>query len=61
MLTSRELTTTLAALRHWQQQLSREGLAFAGQFKDALGAGVVSEIANYPNFEHLEARGRRDA
>lgn len=29
MLTSRELATTLAALRYWQQQLSREGLAFA--------------------------------
>ena len=33
---------------------------FAGQLKDALGAGVVSEIANFPNFEHLEAHGRRD-
>ena len=29
MLTSRELATTLAALRHWQQQLQRMGVAFA--------------------------------
>ncbi|MCX7406601.1 MAG: hypothetical protein NTZ32_00790 [Planctomycetales bacterium] len=29
MLTSRELATTLAALRHWQQQLQRIGVAFA--------------------------------
>ena len=32
MLTSRELATVLAALRNWQQQLSREGLAFADGF-----------------------------
>lgn len=40
----------------WNEMIA----AFAGQFKDALGDGVVSEIANFPNFEHLEARGRRD-
>ena len=40
----------------WNEMIA----AFAGQFKDSLGAGVVSEIANFPNFEHLEARGRRD-
>ncbi len=32
MLTARELATVLAALRHWQQQLAREGLAFADGF-----------------------------
>ena len=32
MLTSRELATVLAALRHWQQQLPREGVAFADGF-----------------------------
>ena len=32
MLTSRELATVLAALRHWQQQLPSEGLAFAVGF-----------------------------
>ena len=32
MLTSRELATTLAALRHWQQQLQREGITFADGF-----------------------------
>lgn len=31
---------------------------FAGQLKDAMGDGVVSEIAKFPNFEHLEAKGR---
>ncbi|MGH7136525.1 MAG: hypothetical protein ACREHD_12350 [Pirellulales bacterium] len=28
---------------------------WAGRFKDMLGDGAVSEIAKYPNFEHLEA------
>ena len=32
MLTSRELATVLAALRHWQQQIQREGVAFATPF-----------------------------
>lgn len=32
MLTLRELATTLAALRYWQQQLQREGIAFTNGF-----------------------------
>ncbi len=32
MFTARELPTVLAALRHWQQQLAREGFAFAVGF-----------------------------
>jgi len=32
MLTSRELATVLAALRHWQQRLQGEGVAFADGF-----------------------------
>ena len=32
MLTSRELATTLAALRHWQKELQREGTAFSDGF-----------------------------
>lgn len=33
---------------------------FAGQLKDALGNGVASAITQFPNFDHLEARGRRE-
>lgn len=29
---------------------------WVGRFKDAFGDGFVSEIAKYPNFEHLEAK-----
>lgn len=32
MFTARELATVLAALRDWQQQLARGGLAFADGF-----------------------------
>ena len=32
--------------------------SIAGQLKDALGDKVSSEITTFPNFEHLEAKGR---
>ena len=32
---------------------------WAGRFKDAFGDGVVSEIAKFPNFEHLEAKAEK--
>ena len=32
MLHPRELATVLAALRHWQHQLARQGLALADAF-----------------------------
>ncbi len=54
---TRDVEALAKEVGSWNEMIA----AFAGQFKDALGAGVVSEIANFPNFEHLEARGRRDA
>ena len=54
---TRDVEALAREVGSWNEMIA----AFAGQFKDALGAGVVSEIANFPNFEHLEARGRRDA
>ena len=36
------------------------GLAgFVGQLKDTLGDNFVAEITKFPDFEHLEARGRK--
>ena len=32
---------------------------WAGRFKDAFGDGVVSEIAKFPDFEHLEAKAEK--
>jgi hypothetical protein len=31
-----------------------------GLFKDAFGDGVVSEVAKFPNFEHLQAKAIRN-
>lgn len=33
---------------------------FAGRLQDELGVKVDAEIIRFPNFEHLEAEGRRD-
>lgn len=41
-------------------QWNRMIAGIAGKFKDAIGDGVVSEIAKFPNFEHLEAEGREE-
>jgi hypothetical protein len=38
----------------WNEMLA----GLAGQFKDLFGDNVESAIAKFPNFEHLEARGR---
>jgi len=53
---TRDVEALAKEVGSWNEMIA----SFAGQLKDVLGAGVVSEIANYPNFEHLEARGRRD-
>lgn len=42
---------------HWNQAIA----GFVGQMKDLLGEGrkdVQSEITRFPNYEHLEAKGR---
>lgn len=33
---------------------------FAGHIKDMFGDGTAAEIAKFPNFEHLEAKGRKE-
>jgi hypothetical protein len=43
MLTSREPATVLAALRLWQRQLAREGLAFADGFRHFVDEVPLSE------------------
>ena len=40
----------------WNEMMA----GFAGRLHDQLGANVESAITQFPNFEHLEARGRRD-
>ena len=42
MLTSCELATVLAALRHWQRPLQREGFAFAEGFPHFMDEAPLS-------------------
>ncbi len=53
---TRDVEALAREVGSWNEMIA----GFAGQLKDALGANVVSEIAKFPNFEPLEARGRRD-
>lgn len=44
-------------VRRWNAMMA----GFVGNVKDAMGGkDVQSEITNFPNYEHLEAEGRRD-
>ena len=52
---TRDVEALAREVGSWNEMIA----GFAGQLKDALGAGVVREIASFPNFEHLEAHGRR--
>ncbi len=38
----------------WNEMIA----AFAGRLKDTFGPAIVSAIAKFPNFEHIEAKGR---
>ncbi len=52
----RSLPALVAEIGSWNEMIA----AFGGKLKDLLGdgpAGVQSAIANYPNFEQLEAAG----
>jgi len=37
---------------------NREIAALVGHYKDQIGGDFAAPIAEYPNFEHLEAEGR---
>ena len=49
----RDIKALAADVGDWNSMIA----GWAGRFKDAFGDGVVSEIAKFPNFEHLEAKG----
>jgi hypothetical protein len=44
----------VALIGEWNQMVA----AFAGQVKNWLGDGVEAAITDFPDFEHLEAKGR---
>lgn len=51
---NRDVKALANEVGEWNELLA----GLAGEFKDLLGDSVESAIAKFPNFEHLEARGR---
>ena len=52
--TNRDLKSLADEVGRWNTLIA----GFAGRMKDAFGEGLESEIAKFPDFEHLEAKGR---
>lgn len=51
----RDVKALAAEVGDWNTMIA----GWAGRLKDALGDDVTAEIAKFPNFEHLEAKGRQ--
>jgi hypothetical protein len=49
----RDIEALAREVGHWNEMVA----AFAGQMKDIVGDELISAIAAYPDFEHLEAAG----
>lgn len=50
----RSIESLTSEVGEWNAMIA----GIAGQLKDRLGNQLISEIARFPNFEHLEAKGR---
>jgi len=53
--TRRDLENLDQEIAQWNELIA----GFVGRLKDALGGECDAPIARFPNFEHLEARGRK--
>lgn len=51
----RDIKALAAEVGDWNTMIA----GWAGRLKDSFGDGVVSEIAKFPNFEHLEAKAEK--
>ena len=51
----RDIKALAAEVGDWNTMIA----GWAGRLKDSFGEGVASEIAKYPNFEHLEAKAEK--
>lgn len=51
----RDLQALAKEVGDWNTMIA----GWAGRLKDAFGDAVAAEITKFPNFEHLEAKGRR--
>jgi hypothetical protein len=54
MLSPRDLESLARSVGEWNALIA----GVAGRLKDKLGNSIVAPIAGFPNFEHLEAKGR---
>lgn len=52
----RDIAALVAEVGDWNAMIA----GWAGQLKDAFGDAIVSEIARFPNFEHLEAQAEKN-
>ena len=52
----RDIEALAKEVGEWNEMIA----AGAGRLKDLIGGGIVSPILKFPNFEHLEAKGRED-
>jgi len=53
----RDIAALAREVGQWNEMIA----VWAGQLKDHLGDGLLAAIADFPNFEHLEAAGQRRA
>ncbi len=53
---ARDVGTLAREVGQWNEMIA----GFAGQMKDWFGDQFVAEITDFPDFEHLEAKGRTD-
>ena len=52
---NRDVKALVETVGQWNAQLA----GIVGQFKDQFGGMIIAPIAGFPNFEHLEAQGRK--
>jgi hypothetical protein len=52
----RDIQALVQEIGDWNTMIA----GWTGRLKDAFGDAVQSEITNFPNFEHLEAKGRNE-
>ena len=52
---NRDVKALVETVGQWNAQLA----GLVGQFKDRFGGMVIAPITDFPNFEHLEAEGRK--
>jgi len=51
----RDVRALVQQVGQWNEQMA----AIIGQMKDMFGGDIEAPVTKYPDFEHLEAKGRR--